>query len=143
VNEPDRGGGSLAVADAPQPDPLRILLAEDNAVNRRLAQRLLEKHGHTVLLAEDGWQVLQILDCETVDLVLMDLQMPGMDGLEATAEIRRCEKPGERLPIIALTAHAMSGDREQCLAAGMDGYLSKPIQPAELRKVIEAFPVAR
>jgi signal transduction histidine kinase/DNA-binding response OmpR family regulator/streptogramin lyase len=117
---------------------LRILLAEDNPINRRLAQRLLEKHGHTVIAASDGAEVLAILDRQAVDLVLMDVQMPNMDGLEAAARIRQRETPGAaRLPIIALTAHAMSGDRALCLAAGMDAYLSKPVQANELYAVID------
>ena len=120
--------------------PLRILLAEDNEVNRRLAQRLLEKQGHSVITAINGIQVLEVLLRETVDLVLMDIQMPEMDGIEATRSIRQREKPGAtHLPIIALTAHAMSGDRQRCLNAGMDGYLTKPIQPDELRRGIEKF----
>jgi len=120
--------------------PLRILLAEDNEVNRRLAQRLLEKHGHTVVTAMDGIEALAVLSRETVDLVLMDIQMPGMDGIAAARSIRNREKPGgARLPIIALTAHAMGGDRTRCLAAGMDAYLTKPIRPDELRRAIEEF----
>jgi CheY-like chemotaxis protein len=118
--------------------PLRILLAEDHAVNRRLAQRLLEKQGHTVIPAEDGRQALAVLAREAIDLVLMDVQMPFMDGLEATRAIREREKAGaSRIPIIALTAHAMTGDREQCLAAGMDAYIAKPIQPDELQRAIQ------
>jgi len=127
-------------ADPSRSRPLRILLAEDNEVNRRLAQRLLEKHGHTVVTAMDGMEALAVLSRETVDLVLMDIQMPGMDGIEATRSIRNREKPGcARLPIIALTAHAMGGDRARCLAAGMDAYLTKPIRPDELRRAIEEF----
>ncbi len=120
--------------------PLRILLAEDNEVNRRLAQRLLEKQGHAVLTAVDGVDALDVLSRETVDLVLMDVQMPGMDGIEATRSIRDRERSsGVRTPIVALTAHAMSGDRERCLAAGMDGYLTKPIHPDQLRQAIAQF----
>jgi signal transduction histidine kinase/ActR/RegA family two-component response regulator len=116
---------------------LRILLAEDNIVNRRLAQRVLEKEGHHVVSAEDGRQALAILDREPVDLVLMDVQMPGMDGLEATRVIRQREKSGKaHLPIVALTAHAMAGDREQCLGAGMDAYVTKPVQTSVLLSVI-------
>jgi len=137
-----RPTGSMQPVHPSQSRGLRILLAEDNDVNRRLAQRLLEKLGHSVVTAQDGRQALEVLERDRVDLVLMDVQMPGMDGLEATAEIRRREKPGARLPVIALTAHAMSGDREQCLEAGMDDYLSKPIQPKELRKLIESFRVS-
>ncbi len=118
--------------------PLRILLAEDNAVNRMLALRLLEKRGHTVITAADGREALSILERETVDLILMDVQMPNMDGLEATAAIRRREKLTEgHVPIVALTAHAMSGDRDRCLSAGMDAYLTKPIEREALYRIIQ------
>jgi two-component system sensor histidine kinase/response regulator len=117
---------------------MKVLLAEDNAVNRTLATRLLQKHGHTVVVVENGRQALEALERETVDLVLMDVQMPEMDGLEATAAIREKEKKtGGRLPIIALTAHAMKGDREKCLAAGTDDYLTKPIRTADLFAAVE------
>ena len=117
---------------------MKVLLAEDNAVNRTLATRLLQKHGHTVVVVENGRQALDALERETVDLVLMDVQMPEMDGLEATAAIREKEKKtGHHLPIIALTAHAMKGDREKCLAAGTDDYLTKPIRTAELFAAVE------
>ena len=117
---------------------MKVLLAEDNAVNRTLATRLLQKHGHTVVVVENGRQALEALERETVDLVLMDVQMPEMDGLEATAAIREKEKKtGDHLPIIALTAHAMKGDREKCLAAGTDDYLTKPIRTAELFAAVE------
>jgi PAS domain S-box-containing protein len=112
---------------------LRVLLAEDNAVNQRLAVRLLEKQGHSVVVAGSGREAVQALEQATFDVVLMDVQMPEMDGLEATAVIRERERRGERhLPIIGLTAHAMKGDRERCLEAGMDEYVCKPIQPQEL-----------
>jgi CheY-like chemotaxis protein len=124
--------------------PLKILLAEDNPVNQRLAVRLLEKQGHTVLVAANGRQALALLEQHAVDLVLMDVQMPDMDGLEATAAIRQKEKSnGDHLPIVAMTAHAMQGDRERCLGAGMDGYLAKPVQPSELYGVIESLAGAR
>jgi CheY-like chemotaxis protein len=107
---------------------LRVLLAEDNAVNQKIASRFLEKEGHHVTLASDGRQALAALDRENFDVVLMDVQMPEMDGFEATAAIRARERDtGKRLPIIAMTAHAMKGDRERCLAAGMDSYIAKPI----------------
>jgi two-component system, sensor histidine kinase and response regulator len=116
---------------------LRILLAEDNVVNQRLVVRLLEKHGHTMLIASTGHEVLTTLDQQPVDLVLMDVQMPEMDGFEATAAIREQERQrGGHLPIIALTAHAMKGDQERCLAAGMDGYVSKPINMQTLSEAI-------
>jgi len=116
---------------------LHILLAEDNAVNRKLAIRLLEKRGHTVVVAENGREVLAALEQHPFDVVLMDVQMPMMDGFEATTVIRNREKKNsEHLPIIAMTAHAMKGDRERCLEAGMDGYVSKPIQAKELFEAI-------
>jgi CheY-like chemotaxis protein len=116
---------------------MRILLAEDNVVNQRLAVRLLEKHGHTVLVTNNGGEAIAALEREPFDLALMDVQMPEMSGLEATARIRERERAtGARLPIIALTAYAMKGDRERCLEAGMDGYVSKPIQSAELFKLV-------
>ena len=113
--------------------PLKILIAEDNAVNRLLARRLLEKHGNTVRVVENGQEALVAIEQETPDLVLMDVQMPIMDGLQAIRAVRAKEQiSGLRLPIIALTAHAMKGDRERCLGAGADEYLTKPIRAAEL-----------
>ena len=123
---------------------MKVLLAEDNAVNRTLATRLLQKHGHTVVVVENGRQALEALERETVDVVLMDVQMPEMDGLEATAAIREKEKKtGDHLPIIALTAHAMKGDREKCLAAGTDDYLTKPIRTADLFAAVERLTHAK
>ena len=117
---------------------LRVLLAEDNPVNQRLAVRLLEKHGCVVDVAENGRQALAKLACGSFDLVLMDVQMPEMDGFEATAALRETERAtGNRLPIIAMTAHAMKGDRERCLAAGMDGYIAKPIDARHLFQEID------
>jgi len=119
---------------------LRVLLAEDNPVNRKLAIRLLEKHGHSVTAAGDGRAAVAALEKDTFDLVLMDVQMPEMDGFEATAAIRQREKDtGDHVRIIAMTAHAMKGDRDRCLAAGMDGYLAKPISAAELFKAVGAL----
>jgi CheY-like chemotaxis protein len=116
---------------------LRILLAEDNIVNQRLVVRLLEKYGHTMIVASTGREVLAALAQQPIDLVLMDVQMPDMDGLEATAVIREQERQcGSHLPIIALTAHAMKGDQERCLASGMDDYISKPINAQTLSAVI-------
>jgi signal transduction histidine kinase/ligand-binding sensor domain-containing protein/CheY-like chemotaxis protein len=117
---------------------LRILLAEDNAVNQRLAVRLIEKRGHVVTVANNGREALAALQKDHFDAVLMDVQMPGVDGFEATALVREREQDtGTHVPIIAMTAHAMKGDRERCLAAQMDGYVAKPIKAAELFKEIE------
>ncbi len=121
--------------------PLRVLVAEDNEVNQELAQRLLQKRGHSVVVAANGREALAELDkAPAFDLVLMDLQMPELGGLEATALIRQREKQtGAHLPIIALTAHAMKGDREACLAAGMDAYISKPLRSDKLYELIESL----
>jgi signal transduction histidine kinase/CheY-like chemotaxis protein/ligand-binding sensor domain-containing protein len=121
---------------------LRVLLAEDNVVNQVLASRLLEKHGHTVVVASNGRKALDALEKEKFDLVVMDVSMPEMDGFEAAAAIRAREEGTEsHIPIIAMTAHAMKGDRERCLAAGMDAYVSKPIQAGELFQAIETLPL--
>ncbi len=123
---------------APIRTGLHFLLAEDNAVNQKLAVRLLEKRGHTVVVADNGRIAVDAYLREAFDAVLMDVQMPEMDGLEATGAIRAWEQhTGGHVPIIAMTAHAMKGDRERCLAAGMDGYVAKPIQPAELFGMIQ------
>ncbi len=116
----------------------RILLTEDNVVNQKLAVRLLEKRGYVVSVAGDGRAAVTAAEKETFDLILMDVELPEMNGFEATAAIRALEKPtGRRTPIIAMTAHAMAGYREKCLAAGMDGYVTKPINTAELFGAIE------
>jgi two-component system sensor histidine kinase/response regulator len=116
---------------------LRILLAEDNVVNQKLAVRLLEKQGHLVAVAGTGTKVLELLRSQSFDLILMDVQMPEMDGFETTAAIRESEKgTGKRMPIVALTAHAMVGDRERCFAAGMDAYTTKPIRTEELNEKV-------
>ena len=118
---------------------LRVLLAEDNIVNQQLAVRLLDKRGIKSFVVGDGREAVVALESQRFDLVLMDVQMPEMDGFEATAAIRAKEaQTGAHLPIIAMTAHAMKGDREQCLAAGMDAYVAKPIRPEELFKTIDA-----
>ena len=117
---------------------LHILLAEDNPVNQRVARTILEKQGHTVLLAHNGREALARAQAERFDVILMDVQMPEMDGLAATAAIRQLEsKSGAHVPIVGVTAHAMKGDRERCLAAGMDGYISKPVRPAALFATID------
>ena len=119
---------------------LRILLAEDNRVNQTLAARLLQKRGHAVTIVEDGKAALAALEAGSFDLVLMDVQMPEMDGLEATVAIREKERSaGGHIPIIAMTAHALVGDQERCLAAGMDGYISKPIRTSQLFATIESL----
>jgi signal transduction histidine kinase/ActR/RegA family two-component response regulator len=118
---------------------LRVLLAEDNAVNEKIAVRMLEKQGYRVLAVRDGRAALAALERDRFDLVLMDIQMPDMNGYEATQAIRARERlSGEHTPIVALTAYAVNGDRDLCLAAGMDGYASKPIRAAELAAAIEA-----
>ncbi len=134
----------FSLQDAREPGAsLKVLLAEDNLVNQRLAVRLLEKRGHHVVVAGTGLEALKALEKESFDLVLMDMQMPEMDGFEATAAIRENEKrSGLHQQVVALTAHAMKGDREKCLAAGMDGYLTKPIRPQELDQFLESY-VAR
>ena len=123
-----------AVEQANRPlRPLNVLVAEDNLVNQKVAMRLLEKVGHRVTLAASGREAIEKLLLGGFDLILMDVQMPEMTGLEATEAIRRAERGSSRhIPILAMTAHAMKGDRERCLASGMDGYVSKPIRPREL-----------
>ena len=116
---------------------LRILLAEDNIVNQKLALKMLEKRGHHVTIVSNGLDALDALEKKRFDLVLMDVQMPKMGGLEATKRLREGEREKEHIPIIAMTAHAMKGDREMCLSAGMDDYVSKPIKADELFSVIE------
>jgi two-component system sensor kinase len=116
----------------------RVLLVEDGPVNQEVAQGLLEMQGYHVEIANNGREAIEVLEQRTFDVVLMDLEMPEMDGLTATAEIRRREQQTDsRMPIIAMTAHAVSSLREQCFEMGMDGYLTKPIQPQELFDVLE------
>ena len=138
--------GSLPAPAAPRERTgraLDILLVEDNPINRRLALHVLEKEGHKVVAAENGAAALEAIEHQRFDLVLMDVQMPRMDGIETTAAIRNRERiTGEHLPIVALTAYAMAADRERCLKAGMDGYLIKPIRPAMLLQAIEGLQLA-
>ena len=145
----DRRAGQIAPVSAPShPERrvskpatgLRVMVAEDNAVNQRLAIRLLEKRGHQVTLASNGQEALELLEKSAYDLVFMDVQMPLIDGLEATRMIRAREmKTGAHQPIVALTAHAIKGDQERCVEAGMDGYLAKPIRPEELDSVLRMY----
>jgi CheY-like chemotaxis protein len=123
---------------AQAPRPIRVLLVEDNPVNQRLAYEILRRRGHVVTVAENGRQALERLAAGTFEIVLMDVQMPEMNGLEATRAIRAAERQtGQHLPIVAMTAHAMAGDRERCLAAGMDEYLTKPIRAEALISHVE------
>ena len=117
--------------------PLRILLVEDNPANQKLATYILQDRGHRVEIAGDGQEAVWLTEQNRYDVILMDVQMPGMNGLEATAAIRQREHDGGRVPIIAMTAHALKGDRERCLAAGMDGYLSKPVNAQEIIGLVE------
>jgi CheY-like chemotaxis protein len=116
----------------------RVLVAEDNIVNQRVAAGLLTRRGHVVTVVGNGREAVDAVQRGEFDVVLMDVQMPEMDGFEATAAIREREREtGQRIRIVAMTAHAMSGDRERCLAAGMDGYLSKPIEQRMLYEAVE------
>jgi signal transduction histidine kinase/CheY-like chemotaxis protein len=134
---PDPGPSPAA---APRPGGLRVLLAEDHPVNRKVAVSMLEGLGHSVAVAADGSEALAALDAAGFDAVLMDVQMPVMDGFEATAALRAREAgSGRHTPVIALTAHAMKGDRERCLAAGFDDYLPKPIRRDSLAAVLAAL----
>jgi CheY-like chemotaxis protein len=143
VNEAGRysaGGPSAAPSVNQPPAPahgLRILLAEDNAVNQKLAALLLKREGHDVTVVGDGNDAVRAVAQDSFDVVLMDLQMPQMDGFEATAAIRAAEAgTGRHLRIVALTAHAMKDDHDKCLKAGMDDYLTKPIDSARLRSAL-------
>lgn len=135
----------LPAAEPPSaPASLKVLVAEDNAINQRLAQRLLERRGHRPAIVDDGAKAVEAVARDDFDVVLMDVQMPGMDGFQATAAIREREAAtGRHVPIIAMTAHAMSGDRERCLAAGMDGYVSKPLRAEDFYAVVESRGRAR
>jgi len=132
-----------AIASRKSSFPKSILLAEDSLINQKLAIGLLEKWGHHVTVANDGHEAVHLSGTKTFDLVLMDVQMPELDGLDATRAIRRREQlTGVHLPILAMTAHAMKGDRERCLEAGMDDYLMKPIRADQLFQALERIGAA-
>jgi len=138
--------GSSAAQGAPPSvgtGGLRILVAEDNPVNATVAVKMLERRGYHADLARDGRQAVEMLTGSAYDAVLMDCQMPELDGYEATGEIRRREVGGTHTPVIAMTAHSMTGDREKCLAAGMDDYLSKPIRSEALHEMLLRWVQAR
>jgi CheY-like chemotaxis protein len=150
VLQEGKSADPLTAAGEKAPEPplparqIRILLAEDNTVNQRLAIRLLEKQGFLVTAVYNGRELLEVLETRQFDLILMDVQMPEIDGLEATRQVRQKEKEsGRYIPIVAMTAHAMKGDMERCLEAGMDGYVSKPIQKqlllSEIERVVGCF----
>lgn len=138
IRKKDDKGAPTSIRDAASRS-LRILLAEDNEVNRKLAIRILEKAGHSVRAVENGREAVKAVTEEEFDIVLMDVQMPEMDGLQATAEIRKMGGRFRDLPIIAMTAHAMKGDRERCLAAGMNDYISKPVKVTELIEALNRW----
>ena len=137
----DADGGGRAKSEDPSPErqnALSILLVEDNAVNQQVTLRLLQRRGHSVRVANDGLEAVKLYSGGPFDVVLMDIQMPGMNGFEAAARIRELEaQTGRHVPIVAMTAHAIKGDREKCLGAGMDGYISKPVRSRDLFEVIE------
>ncbi len=120
---------------------LRILLAEDNIVNQKVATAILTKAGHVVEVVANGAEAIAAVERTHWDVVLMDVQMPVMDGIEATQRIRTLALPGAKVPIVALTAHAMTGAREQYLAAGMDDYLTKPLSPTSLLAKLASLPL--
>ena len=136
---------SPATLQAPVSTGLRILLAEDNVINRVLATAILEKLGHTLAHAANGREAVELASAQAFDLIFMDVQMPEMDGFEATRRLREEEQAsgGQHRTIVAMTAHAMTGDRERCLVAGMDDYISKPLQKAELLAMLERISAAR
>lgn len=140
TQKPNEDAEALEETDKVSNGGLKILVAEDGLTNQKLAIALLERWGHTVKIAGNGQVAVRLWEEESFDLILMDIQMPELDGIGATKMIRDCEhRQGGHIPIIALTAHAVEGDRERCLAAGMDGYVSKPIRRAELADAVKRF----
>ena len=142
AKEPPADLEAPAVLPAAASAQLHILLVEDNPANQKLAAYILQDRGHVVEIAGDGQQAISLSQENCYDVILMDLQMPGMNGLDAAAAIRRRENGGSRVPIITMTAHAMKGDRERCLASGMDGYLSKPMNAPEMVALVERLAAA-
>ncbi|MEX0717464.1 MAG: response regulator [Planctomycetaceae bacterium] len=141
--EPDAAAAGADAKPRSERRPLRVLVAEDNVVNQKLVQRLLTKLGHSARVTANGAEALEARRSEPFDLILMDVQMPVLDGFEATAAIRAEERTtGRHIPIIALTAHAMKGDREACLAAGMDGYVTKPLEMERLQAALDEAALA-
>jgi CheY-like chemotaxis protein len=126
------------LTDLPPTKSFRVLLAEDVRVNQQLVVRTLEKRGHVIEVASDGQQALELASKHSYDVILMDVQMPGMDGFQATEAIRKLDAQSQ-IPIIALTAHAMVGDRQRCLAAGMNDYLAKPLDLVRLVEMVEGY----
>jgi CheY-like chemotaxis protein len=138
AGEPESAEPAAPSVVAAPARPLRILLAEDNLVNQKLAVAILEKQGHSVAVVSNGVEALRTIEANAFDLVLMDVQMPVMDGIECTRAVRAAESGTARhLPVLAMTAHALTADRERCLAAGMDGYISKPVRVRDLVDAIE------
>jgi CheY-like chemotaxis protein len=134
--------GAVGTTSGRLPVNLSVLLAEDNVINQHLVKRLLEKRGHSVTVTGSGREALERVAIESFDVILMDVQMPDMDGLQASTRIREMEKGrGTYTPILALTAHTMKGDRERCLAAGMDQFINKPIDAERFVEVVEAAAV--
>jgi CheY-like chemotaxis protein len=135
VSGPARG----SAGDKPHGGGLRVLVAEDNPVNQLLMTRVLKKMGYTAQIVADGKQAVEAASRDEYSVILMDCQMPELDGFEATAQIRQRENPAKRIPIIALTANAMKGDSERCFAAGMDDYLSKPVDLTLLAEALQRW----
>ena len=145
LQTPQPGGSAIPQSNVPaEHAALRILIAEDNAVNQKFLQRLLERMGHVATVAADGREAVKCFQTGNFDAIFMDVQMPEMDGYAATAAIREMEKPtAKHIPIIAMTAHALKGDREKCLAAGMDDYLSKPARLSEIQQALHRVVMTR
>jgi len=129
--------------DAKNVIPLNILLAEDNIINQKVAHNLLKRYGHKVTIANDGKETLELFNTNNFDIIFMDIQMPNMDGIEATEKIRNSGTTKSAIPIVAMTAHAMKGDRERFLDAGMDDYISKPISVLEIKRVLQKYSITK